>query len=69
MRGLMLKKIPSLILLLLSAIILSCEEEREYEETVATTPPIIVEPEVFPELGHDGPYQVGSIYYGRERYI
>ena len=69
MKGFILKKIPSLNLLLLSAIILSCEEEREYEETVATTPPIIVEPEVFPELGHDGPYQVGSIYYGRERYI
>ena len=69
MKGLILKKILPLNLLLLSAIIVSCEEGREYEEVVPSTPPTIVEPEVFPELGHDGPYQVGSTYYGREGYI
>ena len=64
-----LNKISSLKLILLSFLILSCEEDREPVNTPSPIPPITVEPEVFPDLGHDGPYIVGSVYYGRENYI
>ena len=50
-------------------LIASCEEAKNIEEASTPTPPIIVEPEIFPELGYDGPYEVGSVYYGRENYI
>ena len=53
----------------LLAVFISCEEEKVEEQNAVVQPPIIVEPEQFPELGHDGPYEVGSVYYGREGYI
>jgi len=53
----------------LLAVFISCEEEKVEEQTAVVQPPVIVEPEQFPELGHDGPYEVGSVYYGREGYI
>jgi len=63
------KKSITTSLPLLAFLIFSCEEDKNIEETSTPTPPIIVEPEVFPNLGHDGPYNVGSVYYGRESYI
>ena len=59
--------IPSFVFLAL--FILSCEETKNIEEASTPSPPIIIEPEVFPALGHDGPYEVGSVYFGRESYI
>ena len=59
--------IPSFVFLAL--LILSCEETKNIEEASTPSPPIIIEPEVFPALGHDGPYEVGSVYFGRESYI
>ena len=49
---------------LLLAVFISCEEEKVEEQTAVVQPPIIVEPEQFPELGHDGQYAVGSVNYG-----
>ena len=59
--------IPTYVFLAL--LILSCEETKNIEEASTPSPPIIIEPEVFPALGHDGPYEVGSVYFGRESYI
>ncbi len=53
----------------MALLILSCEETKNVEEAPTPTPPIVIEPEVFPGLGYDGPYEVGLVYYGRESYI
>ena len=63
------KKLITPWLVFIAFSISGCEESTGAEEVSTTTPPIIVEPEVFPQLGHDGPYEVGSVYYGRESYI
>ena len=53
----------------LAAIFLSCEDEPVENQSNPVQPPIIIEPEVFPDLGHDGPYIHGNVYFGREDYI
>ncbi len=53
----------------LAAIFLSCEDEPVENQSNPVQPPIIIEPEVFPDLGHDGPYTHGNVYFGREDYI
>ena len=40
----------------MALLILSCEETKNVEEVPTPTPPIVIEPEVFPGLGYDGPY-------------
>ena len=62
-------KVVYIFLFLVSFLIISCEEKKNEDQPATVQPPIIVEPEVFPALGHDGPYEVGSVYYGRENYI
>ncbi len=49
--------------------VFGCEDNKETKETQVVTPVDTVEVEAFPVLGHDGPYESGSIYYGREGYI
>ena len=60
--------IPRLIYLFLFLFI-ACEDNKETNETQVVVPKDTVEVEVFPELGHDGPYQSGKVYFGREKYI
>ena len=48
---------------------IGCEDSKESKEIEIVTPVDTVKVEVFPALGHDGPYQSGNIYYGRESYI
>ena len=48
---------------------IACEDNKETNETQVVVPKDTVEVEVFPELGHDGPYQSGEVYFGRENYI
>ena len=48
---------------------IACEDNKETNETQVVVPKDTVEVEVFPELGHDGPYQSGKVYFGRENYI
>ena len=48
---------------------IACEDNNETNETQVVVPKDTVEVEVFPELGHDGPYQSGKVYFGRENYI
>ena len=48
---------------------IACEDNNETNETQVVVPKDTVEVEVFPELGHDGPYQSGKVYFGREKYI
>ena len=48
---------------------IACEDNKETNETQVVVPKDTVEVEVFPELGHDGPYQSGKAYFGREKYI
>ena len=48
---------------------IACEDNKETNETQVLVPKDTVEVEVFPELGHDGPYQSGKVYFGREKYI
>lgn len=48
---------------------IACEDNKERNETQVVVPKDTVEVEVFPELGHDGPYQSGNVYFGRENYI
>ena len=48
---------------------IACEDNKETNETQVVVPKDTVEVEVFPELGHDGPYQSGKVYFGREHYI
>lgn len=48
---------------------IACEDNKETNETQVVVPKDTVEVEVFPELGHDGPYQSGNVYFGRENYI
>ena len=48
---------------------IACEDNKETNETQVVVPKDTVEVEVFPELGHDGPYQSGKVYFGREKYI
>ena len=64
-----LNKILLSILVLLFSIIIGCEESKETEEIVEKTPKDTVKEEVFPALGHDAPYYLDSVYYGREEYI
>ena len=64
-----LNKILLSILVLLFSIIIGCEESKETEEIVEKTPKDTVKQEVFPALGHDAPYYLDSVYYGREEYI
>jgi len=48
----------------------SCEDENSDQELEKTpAPKDTVEQEVFPVLGHDGPYYADSVYYGRNDYI
>ena len=54
---------------LFTFLLIGCEDNKETKETLVVTPVDTVEVEVFPVLGHDGPYESGSIYYGRESYI
>ena len=54
---------------LFTFLLIGCEDNKETKETQVVTPVDTVEVEVFPVLGHDGPYESGSIYYGRESYI
>ena len=53
----------------LTVIFQSCEDEPVENQSNPVQPPIIIEPEVFPDLGHDGPYIHGNVYFGREDYI
>ena len=64
----MARFIPRLIYLFLFLFI-ACEDNKETNETQVLVPKDTVEVEVFPELGHDGPYQSGKAYFGREKYI
>ena len=48
---------------------IACEDNKETNENQVVVPKDTVEVEVFPELGHDGPYQSGKVYFGRENYI
>ena len=64
----MARFIPRLIYLFLFLFI-ACEDNKETNETQVVVPKDTVEVEVFPELGHDGPYQSGKAYFGREKYI
>ncbi|MFL3025724.1 MAG: hypothetical protein ACJZ1P_07720 [Candidatus Neomarinimicrobiota bacterium] len=64
----MTRFIPRLIYLFLFLFI-ACEDNKETNETQVVVPKDTVEVEVFPELGHDGPYQSGKVYFGREKYI
>ena len=48
---------------------IACEDNNETNENQVVVPKDTVEVEVFPELGHDGPYQSGKVYFGREKYI
>lgn len=48
---------------------IACEDNKETNETQVVVPKDTVEVEVFPELGHDGPYLSGKVYFGRENYI
>ena len=64
-----LNKMLLSILVLLFSIIIGCEESKETEEIVEKTPKDTVKEEVFPALGHDAPYYLDSVYYGREEYI
>ena len=64
----MVRFIPRLIYLFLFLFI-ACEDNKETNETQVVVPKDTVEVEVFPELGHDGPYQSGKVYFGREKYI
>ena len=48
---------------------IACEDNKETNETQVVVPKDTDEVEVFPELGHDGPYQSGKVYFGREKYI
>ena len=48
---------------------IACEDNKETNDTQVVVPKDTVEVEVFPELGHDGPYQSGKVYFGRENYI
>jgi len=48
---------------------IACEDNNETNENQVVVPKDTVEVEVFPELGHDGPYQSGKVYFGRENYI
>ena len=48
---------------------IACEDNKETNETQVVVPKDTVEVEVFPELGHDGPYQSAKVYFGRENYI
>ena len=64
----MARFIPRLIYLFLFLFI-ACEDNKETNETQVVVPKDTVEVEVFPELGHDGPYQSGKVYFGREKYI
>ena len=64
----MARFIPRLIYLFLFLFI-ACEDNKETNETQVVVPKDTVEVEVFPELGHDGPYQSGKVYFGRENYI
>ena len=43
---------------------IGCEDNNESKEIEIVTPVDTVKVEVFPALGHDGPYQSGNIYYG-----
>ena len=54
---------------LFTFLLIGCEDNKETKETLVVTPVDTVEVEVFPVLGHDGPYESGSIYFGRESYI
>ena len=54
---------------LFTFLLIGCEDNKETKETQVVTPVDTVEVEFFPVLGHDGPYESGSIYYGRESYI
>ena len=64
----MARFIPRLIYLFLFLFI-ACEDNKETNENQVVVPKDTVEVEVFPELGHDGPYQSGKVYFGREKYI
>ena len=65
-----MKRAFNLSIITLNAFLLfSCEDEPVKNQPTPIQPPIIVEPEIFPELGHDGPYEAGSVYFGREGYI
>ena len=64
----MARFIPRLIYLFLFLFI-ACEDNKETNETQVVVPKDTVEVEAFPELGHDGPYQSGKVYFGREKYI
>ena len=55
--------------LVFSLLIISCQEPKHTEESVEIVPKDTIKEEVFPKLGHDAPYYVDSVYYGREKYI
>ena len=65
-----MKRAFNLSIITLNAFLLfSCEDESVNNQPTPIQPPIVVDPEIFPELGHDGPYVAGSVYFGREGYI
>ncbi|MDC0234970.1 hypothetical protein OAK09_01340 [Candidatus Marinimicrobia bacterium] len=57
------------LIYLLFFLFIGCEESKESKEIDDITPVDTTKEEVFPALGHDGPYQSGNVYYGRESYI
>ncbi len=69
MKKIYLNKMTLSILALIFSITIGCEEAKESEEVVEIVPKDTVKEEVFPVLGHDAPYYLDSVYYGREEYI
>ena len=57
------------LIYLLFFLFIGCEESKESKEIDDITPVDTTKEEVFPALGHDGPYQSGNVYYGRKSYI
>ena len=57
------------LIYLLFFLFIGCEENKESKEIDDITPVDTTKEEAFPTLGHDGPYQSGNVYYGRESYI
>ena len=54
------------LIYLIFFLFIGCEESKESKEIDDITPVDTTKEEVFPALGHDGPYQSGNVYYGRK---
>ena len=55
---------------LLFLIVTGCEENLDKSDENEIQPPVdTTKQDTFPALGHDGPYSLDAIYYGRESYV